>query len=201
MDNQKNLLLAVVFSIAVLFGFDFFFGPNREVPLENINDNQGSINDESPDIITSTDSETPSIKSTPSLSEKQKSDYKEKRVSFKAKRIEGSINLYGATIDEVILSDYFETIKKEKKIRLLQKENSKSPYFLRMGWASTDKKLSLPEKESLWSAKPKTNKNDPQEIEWISDQGLKINRKISFDENFMITIEDVVSNQTGEQFN
>ena len=66
-----------------------------------------------------------------------------------------------------------------------------------MGWASTDKKLSLPEKESLWNAKPKTNKNDPQEIEWISDQGLKINRKISFDENFMITIEDVVSNQTG----
>ena len=197
MDNQKNLLLAVVFSIAVLFGFDFFFGPNREVPLENINDNQGAINSESSDIITSTDSETPSIKSTPSLSEKQKSDYKEKRVSFKAKRIEGSINLYGATIDEVILSDYFETIKKEKKIRLLQKENSKSPYFLRMGWASTDKKLSLPEKESLWIAKPKTNKNDPQEIEWISDQGLKINRKISFDENFMITIEDVVSNQTG----
>ncbi len=197
MDNQKNLLLAVVFSIAVLFGFDFFFGPNREVPLENINDNQGAINSESSDIITSTDSETPSIKSTPSLSEKQKSDYKEKRVSFKAKRIEGSINLYGATIDEVILSDYFETIKKEKKIRLLQKENSKSPYFLRMGWASTDKKLSLPEKESLWNAKPKTNKNDPQEIEWISDQGLKINRKISFDENFMITIEDVVSNQTG----
>ena len=197
MDNQKNLLLAVVFSIAVLFGFDFFFGPNREVPLEKINDSQGAINSESPDIITSTDSETPSIKSTPSLSEKQKSDYKEKRVSFKAKRIEGSINLYGATIDEVILSDYFETIKKEKKIRLLQKENSKSPYFLRMGWASTDKKLSLPEKESLWNAKPKTNKNDPQEIEWISDQGLKINRKISFDENFMITIEDIVSNQTG----
>ena len=55
----------------------------------------------------------------------------------------------------------------------MQKENSKSPYFLRMGWASTDKKLSLPEKESLWSAKTKTNKNDPQEIEWISNQGLK----------------------------
>ena len=66
-----------------------------------------------------------------------------------------------------------------------------------MGWASTDE-IIITRKESLWIAKPKTNKNDPQEIEWISDQGLKkINRKISFDENFMITIEDVVSNQTG----
>jgi len=93
--------------------------------------------------------------------------------------------------------DYFETIKKEKKIKLLQKENSNSPYFLRMGWASTDKKLMLPNKDSLWKSKTKINNNDPLEIEWASNQGLKINRKISFDENFMITIEDIVLNQTG----
>ena len=194
MDNQKNLLLAVVFSIAVLFGFDFFFGPNKTVQKDNIIDNSESLkNDKSSSI----DTEAPSIKSPPSLSVKQNNNYNEKRISFKANRIEGSINLFGATIDEIILSDYFETIKKEKKIKLLQKENSNSPYFLRMGWASTDKKLMLPNKDSLWKSKTKINNNDPLEIEWASNQGLKINRKISFDENFMITIEDIVLNQTG----
>ena len=54
---------------------------------------------------------------------------KKKGVSFKAKRIEGSINLYGATIDEVILSDYFETIKKEKKIRLCKRKLKVSLFF------------------------------------------------------------------------
>jgi len=194
MDNQKNLLLAVVFSIAVLFGFDFFFGPNKTVQNDNIIANSESLkNDESSSI----DTEAPSIKSPPSLSVKQNNNYNEKRINFKANRIEGSINLFGATIDEIILSDYFETIKKEKKIKLLQKENSNSPYFLRMGWASTDKKLMLPDKDSLWKSKTKINNNDPLEIEWASNQGLKINRKISFDENFMITIEDIVLNQTG----
>ena len=194
MDNQKNLLLAVVFSIAVLFGFDFFFGPNKTVQKDNIIANSESLkNDESSSI----DTEAPSIKSPPSLSVKQNNNYNEKRINFKANRIEGSINLFGATIDEIILSDYFETIKKEKKIKLLQKENSNSPYFLRMGWASTDKKLMLPNKDSLWKSKTKINNNDPLEIEWASNQGLKINRKISFDENFMITIEDIVLNQTG----
>ena len=194
MDNQKNLLLAVVFSIAVLFGFDFFFGPNKTVQKDNIIDNSESLkNDKSSSI----DTEAPSIKSPPSLSVKQNNNYNEKRINFKANRIEGSINLFGATIDEIILSDYFETIKKEKKIKLLQKENSNSPYFLRMGWASTDKKLMLPNKDSLWKSKTKINNNDPLEIEWASNQGLKINRKISFDENFMITIEDIVLNQTG----
>ena len=194
MDNQKNLLLAVVFSIAVLFGFDFFFGPNKTVQKDNIIDNSESLkNDKSSSI----DTEAPSIKAPPSLSLKQNNNYNEKRINFKANRIEGSINLFGATIDEIILSDYFETIKKEKKIKLLQKENSNSPYFLRMGWASTDKKLMLPNKDSLWKSKTKINNNDPLEIEWASNQGLKINRKISFDENFMITIEDIVLNQTG----
>lgn len=194
MDNQKNLLLAVVFSIAVLFGFDFFFGPNKTVQKDNIIVNSESLkNDKSSSI----DTEAPSIKSPPSLSVKQNNNYNEKRINFKANRIEGSINLFGATIDEIILSDYFETIKKEKKIKLLQKENSNSPYFLRMGWASTDKKLMLPNKDSLWKSKTKINNNDPLEIEWASNQGLKINRKISFDENFMITIEDIVLNQTG----
>ncbi len=194
MDNQKNLLLAVVFSIAVLFGFDFFFGPNKTVQKDNIIVNSESLkNDESSSI----DTEAPSIKAPPSPSLKQNNNYNEKRINFKANRIEGSINLFGATIDEIILSDYFETIKKEKKIKLLQKENSNSPYFLRMGWASTDKKLMLPNKDSLWKSKTKTNNIDPLEIEWTSKQGLKINRKISFDENFMITVEDIVLNQTG----
>ena len=194
MDNQKNLLLAVVFSMAVLFGFDFFFGPSQKLPDEINTEEQTLIKNEEQTLI---DNDTPSIKNAPALSLKQNNNFEEKRVNFKAKRIEGSINLYGATIDEIILSDYFKTIKKEQKIKLLQKENSNSPYFLRMGWASTDKKLILPNKDSLWVSKNKINDGGPLEIEWTSKQGLKIKREISFDENFMITVEDIVYNQTG----
>ena len=45
----------------------------------------------------------------------------EKRVKFKANRIEGSINLFGATIDEIILSDYFQTIEKKKKFMFFKR--------------------------------------------------------------------------------
>ena len=119
MDNQKNLLLAVVFSIAVLFGFDFFFGPNKTVQKDNIIHNSESLkNDKSSSI----DTEAPSIKSPSSLSVKQNNNYNEKRINFKANRIEGSINLFGATIDEIILSDYFETIKRKKKLNFYKKK-------------------------------------------------------------------------------
>ena len=194
MDNQKNLLLAVIFSIVVLVGYDFFFAPKKQIQnnLNNININNDSLKDKQ-----ELETDAPSI-SEKLPSKTSNASLNEKRVSFKSKRLEGSINLYGATIDEIILSDYFETIDKEKKVRLLQKENSASPYFLRLGWASTDKSLKLPNKDSLWRFLRNENNNEKVELEWDNNQGLSIKRKISFDENFMIQIEDTVLNKTGK---
>ena len=35
MDNQKNLLLAVLFSLIVLIGYDFFFNPKTKINNQN----------------------------------------------------------------------------------------------------------------------------------------------------------------------
>ena len=92
-----------------------FFRTKKELQ-SNLNDiNNGTLPEKQ-----GPESEAPSISEKLS-SRSNNSNFNEKRVSFKSQRLEGSINLYGATIDEIILSDYFETINKEKKIKLLQK--------------------------------------------------------------------------------
>ena len=187
MDNQKNLLLAVVFSLVILIGFDFFFAPKKsEINKVQVNENisEETLDKNTPSIDSSLVKRSNEIKSS------------EKRIKFKANRIEGSINLFGATIDDIILSDYFQTIEKKKKIQVLQQENSNSPYFLRMGWASTDKSIELPDKNSLWKANKENFNNEKIKLEWSNNKGLKIIREISFDENFMITITDEVINGT-----
>ena len=187
MDNQKNLLLAVVFSLVILIGFDFIFAPKKsEINKVQVNEN---ISEET------LDKNTPSIDSS-LIKKSNEIKSSEKRIKFKANRIEGSINLFGATIDDIILSDYFQTIEKKKKIQVLQQENSNSPYFLRMGWASTDKSIELPDKNSLWKANKENFNNEKIKLEWSNNKGLKIIREISFDENFMITITDEVINGT-----
>ena len=189
MDNQKNLLLAVVFSLVILIGFDFFFSPNKnESDIKQFNENV------SEEIA---DRNVPSI-DTSLVKKSKKNKSSESRIQFKANRIEGSINLFGATIDDIILSDYFQTIEKKEKVRVLYKESSNSPYFLRMGWASTDKSLELPNKDSLWKASKKNFNNEKIKLEWSNSKGLKIIREISFDKNFMITITDQVINGTSE---
>tara|TARA_B100001564_G_scaffold357101_1_gene372637 strand:+ start:431 stop:2113 length:1683 start_codon:yes stop_codon:yes gene_type:complete len=192
MDNQKNLLLAVVFSLIILIGYDFFFAPKKN------ESNKTQFNENISEEIA--DKDTPSI-DTSSVKKSNKTITSEKRIQFKANRIEGSINLHGATIDDIILSDYFQTIEKKKKIHVLHKENTDSPYFLRMGWYSPNKSIELPDKDSLWKADKESFKNEKIKLEWFKDKGLKIIREISFDENFMITITDEVINNSSETIN
>ncbi|MAI60191.1 MAG: membrane protein insertase YidC [Rickettsiales bacterium] len=189
MDNQKNLLLAVVFSLVILIGFDFFFAPNtNESDEKQLNKNVSKE---------TADKNIPTI-DTSLVKKSNKNKSSESRVQFKSNRIEGSINLFGATIDDIILSDYFRTIEKKEKVRVLYKESSNSPYFLRMGWASTDKSIELPDKDSLWKASKENFNNEKIKLEWSNNKGLKIIREISFDKNFMITITDQVINGTSE---
>ena len=112
--KKKSFISSSFFNSRPIW-FDFFFGPSKNVPQENLVDNQNPVEGETPSFRTSPDGdEAPSIKSSPSLLKNQNINYKEKRLTFKSERIEGSVNLYGATLDEIILRDYFETIKKKK---------------------------------------------------------------------------------------
>ena len=99
-DNQKNLILAVVFSLIVLIGYDFFFNPKtKRVSQEQFENIEDSNQRPDQDI--------------PSLDKKEKDieGQKEKRIFFRSQRLEGSINLYGATFDDIFLKDYFNLSK------------------------------------------------------------------------------------------
>ena len=194
MDNQKNLLLAVVLSVVILVGFDFFFKPEEKKFQENsVEQTQTS------QIVDSGEDENlPSIDSKIENNRlDQENKIVEERITFNSKRLSGTINLIGATIDDLSLKDYFETINKEKKIKILSPVSSVSPYFLRIGWASPDKSIKLPNKDSKWkSLKRSYNENEKIQLEWNNGEGLTFFRTIEFDENFLISVTDKVQNES-----
>ena len=187
MDNQKNLLIAVVLSVVILVGFDFFFKPKK--PFEENSVEQAQMNQRED---SGEDVNLPSINS--QIENKVNKDDKlvEERITFNSKRLSGTINLIGATIDDLSLKDYFETINKESKIKILNPVSSTSPYFLRIGWASPDKSVKLPNKDSRWkSLKKSYSENEKIELEWNNGEGLTFFRTIEFDENFLISVVDL----------
>lgn len=184
MDNQKNLILAVTFSILVLIVFDFFVNkPIREQAMTDTIDAENIDEELDPKI------------SNPQFSIEKDEDVKENRVSFDLKRIQGSINLYGATFDDIILKDYRMKVAKDSEpVRVLFKENSETPFLVRSGWASTTK-IDLPNKNTLWKIKEVESANKGLiELFWKNNQGITFQRKIVFDENYLIKITDSVIN-------
>ena len=191
MENQKNLILAVVFSIIVLVVFDTFFAPKTTDIEDKRFDQDSAVSTEEKNI--------------PIISDKIKSEdqnlLQEKRLTFDMKRLRGSINLYGATLDDIVLKDYFKSLDNSaKNVELLKKEGTTSPYFLRMGWASTNRTLKFPDKNTLWLAEKESYKKGQKIIlSWENGQGLYFTRKISFDDNFLISVEDSVENKSKEK--
>jgi YidC/Oxa1 family membrane protein insertase len=193
MDNQKNLLIAVVLSVVILVGFDFFFKPEKK-QLQESSVEQNQINQ---NVDSDKDENIPSINSQIENVQVDKNKILEERISFNSKRLSGTINLIGATLDDLSLKDYFESISKEKKINILNPVSSVSPYFLRIGWASPDKSVKLPNKNSKWkSVKKNYNENEKIQLEWNNNEGLTFYRTIEFDENFMISVIDKVQNES-----
>ena len=194
MDNQKNLLIAVVLSVVILVGFDFFFKPEKKQFQENsveqtqMNQTADSGEDENLPSINSQIENAKII---------QEDKLVEERITFNSKRLSGTINLIGATMDDLSLKDYFDTINKENKIKILNPISSVSPYFLRIGWASPDKSIKLPNKDSKWkSLKKSYSENEKIELEWNNGEGLTFFRTIEFDEDFLISVVDKVQNKS-----
>ncbi|MDC3091521.1 membrane protein insertase YidC [Rickettsiales bacterium] len=195
MENQKNLILAVVFSIIVLLTFDLFFPKQQidpQVQTEKVANNQ-DINQEDLE---------PSIEGKIQTKANDNIKIKENRVTFNMKRLTGSINLYGATLDDVVLKDHKKSIKdNSENIKILTKENSISPYLIRLGWASS-KKMELPNKNTLWSSDKKHYENGEDIIlSWKNTNGVVFQRIIQVDENFIFKVKDTVENNSSESIN
>ena len=114
--------------------------------------------------------------------------------------VKGSINLYGAIVDDLTLKKYFESIKADSnQVKILDKENSKKPYFVGNGWASNSK-IKLPNKKSLWKADKKSYQSgDVINLEWDNKEGFVFKRKIEIDEKYLFTVTDEVFNYTKEK--
>ena len=119
MNEQKNLYLAIGISIAIIIFFQILLPtqPIQAPPMEE---------DEKLEPATSIDGETNKV-----VEETRSRDdviNTTKRISFKNSSVEGSINLKGAIIDDLILSKYKTSLEPESdNIQLLLPDGTANP--------------------------------------------------------------------------
>ncbi len=180
MNEQKNLLLAIVASLIILLIFQYLFPTERKMIEENV-ETENQIK------------EIPQEK----ILDREEIVKNNKRIYFsESSRIKGSISLIGARFDDVILKDYKNTIEPgSKQVTLLSPNNTLNPYFVELGWMSQEN-INLPTKNSEWQL-IEGKELGPEShiiIKWVSPEGLEFFRKIEIDNDYLITVEQKVTN-------
>ena len=127
------------------------------------------------------------------------------RIAIRTDRLQGSINLTGARIDDLKLTEYRETVAKDSPlITLLSPSGSKDAYYSEFGWvAAKSIQAKLPTPESVWTAPrgAELTPGTPVTLTFDNGEGLVFKRTISIDDQFMFTIADEVENSSGVDVN
>jgi len=193
MEN-KNVLLAVILSTAILIGWSFYF-ENPEEAQRKRAEIQGKT--ETQTSIQKPEAPQPS-KANPAKSISRNEALKESdRVLIENKNLSGSISLRGALIDDIILKNYRETLDPNSKpIVLLSPKKYEQGYFVESGWATTKSDIKVPDNNSLWQIQEgkKLTPNSPITLEWNSREGLIFSKKIEIDDKYLFKITETVRN-------
>ncbi len=190
-QNTKNLILAMVLSFLVLFGWTLLFPPPEIIDQPGITENEPL------DSLEESDQD----KLIPSVSENSVATVTASRVGINTKRLSGSIWLKGGRIDDLQLNDYKTSLMDEAlEVTLLQKD-----YLIHYGWQDNSKiteKLDLPGPNTIWKLVSGTELTErtPIKLKWDNGKGLAFERVIEIDKNYMFKITQTVINSSNNSY-
>ncbi len=204
--ESRNLILAIILSVVVLFIWSFFF----EAPEQEMLDGEIRSGDVSEVNSNELDMEAiDEIERSLGISENDNIGLDEalsvdKRVKIETDSIVGSINLKGLKIDDIVLKKYNETQEEfSEKIRVLQPIDTYDGYEVTFGWIKNqDANFETPNTESIWKVSNSSatlTSNNEVEFEWSNTTGQTFVTTIGLDEDYLFDITQEVKNNSNEE--
>jgi YidC/Oxa1 family membrane protein insertase len=191
-EDRRNIILAVVLSGLILFGWQYvanYFFPAPPKPAVSATKTAAGASTQGADIGAA----APAAKSVPLSTALSSAP----RVLVETPKLKGSINLEGARIDDLVMLMHREELsKKSPPVRLLSPSGTDKAYFARFGW--TGNGATLPTDKTVWtpSAKALTPKT-PVTLSWTNPEGQLFEIKLSIDEHYMLSAEQRFTNAAG----
>ena len=214
MDDQRNLMIAILLTMVILFGYDFFIAQTAPPPSEQATFEEvegGSANGATTAPTASDGDMTPSgnfdadalrpgqTQQSEALVPREQNLRSEPRIQVEAPRIHGSIRLRGGRLDDLTLIDHRESLDPTSpEIVLLSPTGSEDAYYVDYGWQSAGG-ITVPNGDTVWTASSNMlTETSPVTLTWDNGQGLRFERIFSIDENYLITVQQSVTNTGGE---
>lgn len=185
--DKRNLMLAIVASLAVMVGFHFFYDKPR---LEEAKQEQQVTSIKPVEMMA-----PPSIAAT---FVDRENALKGARLPIDTPSLQGSLNLKGAQFDNLVLKRYKQTTEAgSPDITLLSPQGTREAYYAEFGWVGTQSGADLPNADTIWSTSDtQLTPEAPALLTWRNKDGLLFERRISVDDKYMFSITDRVINRS-----
>jgi YidC/Oxa1 family membrane protein insertase len=212
MNDQKNTLLFIVLSAAILIGWQIFFGLPQMEKQRQQQQTQQAPQPGSPTGTPQTPTGTPQAPPTggPQAPGQQAPAPVQPvtreaaiagspRVRIETPRLIGSVALKGGRIDDLALRQYRETVDPASPaIILLSPAGSPAPFYAEFGWIPPNGvSVKKPDDNTVWTQEGSgaLTVDHPVTLVYDNGEGLEFRRTISVDDKYMFSIKDAVANK------
>ena len=197
-DQNKNLILATALSFLVILVWFLLFPPAPPVdtadsPPAQVLGDGGDATALLPPVAPGAAQPAPAGTAT-ALAETE-------RLAIDTPELAGSIALTGGRIDDLSLSQYFETLDVDSPtMRLLAPVGGAGAYYALYGWAPGGALAyeDVPGAETPWQVErgDTLRVGSPITLRWDNGSGLIFRLTLSVDDKFMLTVAQSVENTT-----
>lgn len=189
-DDHKNFVLFAVLAALILFGWPYI--ARTVFPVANPPVTKIEKGKQQPLPNPGAD---PTADSPAALRDRAQVLAETPRVRINTPTLQGSINLRGPRIDDLVLTRYKETIAKNSApIRLMSPSGTRDAYFAGFGWRGAGG-FAPPAANTVWQATgTELAPGRPVTLAAANATGQRFAIRIAVDEHYMFTITQTVSN-------
>jgi YidC/Oxa1 family membrane protein insertase len=195
--DQKRLVLAIAISLAIMLGFQVFVAPHLPKHVPPPEATSGA-----PATLSTVDQQgTPGVTRPAPEPAANQVPRDVPRITINAPKLTGSISLLGARLDDIVLTEYHDTIDPgSPHVRLLEPRSDPHPYYVQYGWtAPQGETVALPGDDTVWTAPGGTlTPGNKVTLSWDNGQGLTFQIEFGVDDEYLFTVRQSVRNTSGQ---
>ncbi len=194
--SKGNIVVAVVLATALIFGIEMLF-PRTETsevsaPKQIVSGEHVAV--VSPDASVA---EVSVVEAPVVLMDKAEA-LNNDRIEFHNGKVAGSIRLQGARLDNLVLDKYTVSQTDSNPVTLLAPALTEHAFYTESGWVSSDASIKTPGNKTMWTVVGNSELAPQKDVLLTYEaDGVKYNRTISLDENYMFKFKDEIINNSG----
>ena len=213
MGEYKNTILAIVLSLVVVIGWQYFIGypqmqrQQEQAQLKKQEEAQVQPGAAQPNVA----QPSPSAASAPPVPNAPTTEppaanrtaviAASPHITIDTPRLQGSIDLKGGRIDDLSLTQYREDVDPNSPpIVLFSPSGAPDAYYAEFGWVpAAGTTTAMPGPDTVWKqdGSGTLGVDHPVTLSYDNGQGLVFTRTIAVDDHYLFTIKDQVANKGG----